>query len=139
MRDPNPTPETAEFWHAAARGELLVRRCRGCGKAHWYPRNICPFCMSADTDWIAGNGRGVIYSFSVMRRTDPSFVMAYVTLSEGPTMMTNIVDCDPAGLRIGDAVEVAFIRSEGGFAIPCFRPARMVSDEGRLCDTSNSE
>jgi uncharacterized OB-fold protein len=57
-----------------------------------------------------------------MRRADPPFVMAYVTLAEGPTMMTNIVNCDPATLQVGAAVEVIFVRSEGGFAVPCFQP-----------------
>jgi uncharacterized protein len=123
LRDPNPSPETDAFWAAAARGEFLVRRCRACGKAHWYPRTLCPFCTSADTEWIRGSGRGVVYSFSVMRRADPPFVMAYVTLAEGPTMMTNLVNCDPAALKIGAAVELIFVRSDGDFAVPCFQPA----------------
>jgi uncharacterized protein len=125
LPDPNPSPETQEFWDAAARGEFLVRRCAACGKAHWYPRTLCPFCSSWDTEWVPGSGRGVIYSFSVMRRAEPPFVMAYVTLEEGPTMMTNLVDCDPATLRIGGAVELVFKPSEGGFAVPCFRPAAL--------------
>jgi uncharacterized protein len=122
LPDPNVSPETDAFWTAAARGEFLVRRCRACGKAHWYPRTLCPFCTSADTEWIEGSGRGVIYSFSVMRRAEPPFVMAYVTLAEGPTMMTNLVNCDPAALQIGAAVELVFVRSEGDFAVPCFQP-----------------
>jgi len=121
--DPNPSPETEAFWEAAKAGRFLVRRCKACGKAHWYPRTLCPFCASLDTEWIEGSGRGTIYSYSYMRRATPPFVMAYVALAEGPTMMTNIVDCDPEGLRIGDAVELAFRSSEGGFAVPCFRPS----------------
>jgi uncharacterized OB-fold protein len=49
--------------------------------------------------------------------------MAYVTLAEGPTMMTNIVNCDPDALQIGATVELVFVRSEGNFAMPCFQPA----------------
>jgi uncharacterized OB-fold protein len=48
--------------------------------------------------------------------------MAYVTLAEGPTMMTNIVECDPDALRIGDAVGVTFVATVGGYALPVFRP-----------------
>ena len=123
LLDPNPSPETQSFWAAADKGEFLVRSCRACGRAHWYPRNVCPLCDSADTHWIHGTGRGVIYSWSFMRRAEPAFVMAYVTLEEGPTMMTQLVDCDPAGLRVGGAVELVFRRSPGGHAVPCFRPA----------------
>ena len=120
--EPQPTAETAAFWDAAKQGRFLVKKCRACGKAHWYPRDRCPFCASADTEWIAGKGEGVIYSYSVMRRAKPPYVMAYVTLAEGPTMMTNIVDCDPDALRIGDAVRVAFVETAEGRALPMFKP-----------------
>jgi uncharacterized OB-fold protein len=122
LRDPNPSPESRQFWDAAGRGEFLVRRCQACLQVHWYPRTLCPFCGSSDTEWIAASGRGVIYSFSIMRRAEPPFVMAYVTLAEGPTMMTNIVDCDFDALRIGDPVRLEFKPSPGGFAVPCFTP-----------------
>jgi uncharacterized OB-fold protein len=120
--EPVPSPETETFWEAAKAGRFLLRRCRACGDAHWYPRSICPLCASADTEWIEGSGEGVIYSYSVMRRTDPNYVMAYVTLAEGPTMMTNIVGCDPATLHIGDRVRIAFTPTPGGAALPCFTP-----------------
>ena len=84
--DPQPTVETQPFWDAAREGRFLVKRCRACGKAHWYPRTHCPFCASADTEWTEAGGEGSIYSYSVMRRADPVYVMAYVTLDEGPTM-----------------------------------------------------
>ncbi len=45
------------------------------------------------------SGEGVIYSYSVMRRVDRPFAIAYVTLAEGPTMMTSLVDCDFDALK----------------------------------------
>lgn len=119
--DPIPSAETAPFWDAAKEGRLLVRRAIATGQAHWYPRSICPF-TGGETEWAEASGRGTIYSFSVMRRADPPYVMAYVTLAEGPTMMTNIVECDPDALRIGDAVSVTFVATVGGYALPVFRP-----------------
>ncbi len=127
--DPQPAPETEAFWAAAREGRFLVRRCRSCGRAHWYPRTHCPFCTSADTEWVEASGDGIIYSYSVMRRTDPLYVMAYVTLAEGPTMMTNIVDCDPEALRIGDAVKLRFVSSAGGYAVPMFFPRSAQPDD----------
>jgi uncharacterized OB-fold protein len=121
--DPIPTPETEIFWAAAKEGRFLVRQCNGCGKVHWYPRAICPFCASCDTTWIDGSGRGTIYSYSIMRRASPPYVMAYVELEEGPRMMTNIVDADVDGIAIGQSVELTFRQSEGGFSVPMFRPA----------------
>lgn len=120
---PEPNPETQPFWDAAARGELLIRRCNSCGEAHYYPRSICPFCASDDTAWEKASGTGVVYSFSVMRQTSIPYVIAYVTLAEGPTMITNIVDVDSEAVRIGQKVRLSFQPSEGGPPVPAFRPA----------------
>lgn len=115
-------PATEPFWSATREGILKVRRCTSCQKAHWYPRPVCPFCMG-DTDWADASGRGTIYSVTVTRRAGPiAYALAYVTLDEGVTVLTNIVDCDLDGLRIGDRVRVAFKVAEGGHAIPMFTP-----------------
>lgn len=44
---------TRPYWDAAAEGRLLLRRCRGegCGMAHHYPREFCPYCWSEDVVW----------------------------------------------------------------------------------------
>jgi uncharacterized protein len=123
MPEPMPTGETREFWDAAKQGRFLLRRSKTTGRAHWYPRSICPFDGS-ETEWFEASGQGEIYSLSVMRKAVPVYVMAYVTLDEGPTMMTNIVECDPDALRIGDRVELVFVATEGGNALPMFRPVK---------------
>ncbi len=120
---PPITPETVPFWNAAAEGRLLIKRCRSCGEAHFYPRAICPFCFDAATDWFPASGRGTVYSYSVMRRAPVPYAIAYVTLEEGPTMLTNIVDCDLDAIRIGQAVRVVFKPTEGGPPVPMFTPA----------------
>ena len=57
-----------------------------------------------------------------MRRAKEPYVIAYVTLAEGPTMMTNIVDCDFDLLRIGQPVAVVFAATEDGPPVPMFKP-----------------
>jgi uncharacterized protein len=91
---PPVNPETKPFWDAAAQGRLLIKRCTACDEPHWYPRAICPFCGSERTEWMEASGQGTIYSYSVFRRAPIPYAIAYVTLAEGPTMMTNIVDCE---------------------------------------------
>ncbi|QIE57766.1 DNA-binding protein [Pikeienuella piscinae] len=120
--DPVINPETEAYWKAANDGKLLVKYCMECKEPHFYPRALCPFCMSERTEWRETAGRGRIYSFSVMRRADPVYAIAYVTLEEGVTMLTNIVDADPETLRVGQEVEVAFGAAANGQAIPLFRP-----------------
>jgi len=119
---PEANPETSPYWEAAKKGVLLLRRCTSCGRAHHYPRALCPFCFGDRLEWQAASGKGTIYSFSVMQRAPVPYTIAYVTLEEGPTMLTNIVDCDFAALSIGMNVRLVFKPTEGGGALPMFTP-----------------
>ena len=114
--------ETQHFWDAAAEGKLLIKKCTACGEPHFYPRTHCPFCFSDKTEWVEASGQGTIYTYSVMRRAPIPYAIAYVTLAEGPTMMTNIVDCDLDSIKIGQAVRLVFKPSEGGAPVPMFTP-----------------
>ena len=121
--DPVVYPDNVPFWEAAGQGRLLLKRCGACGDAHWFPRPICPFCGSDDTRWETAGGGGAVYAVSVTRKAGPvPYALAYVTLHEGPTLLTNIVDCDLDTVRIGDRVQVVFKPSRGGQAVPMFRP-----------------
>lgn len=121
---PLPSPETQAYWDAAAQGKLLYKKCQACGEPHFYPRANCPFCWSDKVEWQEASGRGTIYTYSVMRRGAPvPYAIAYVTLAEGPTMMTNIVDCDLDAVKIGQAVKLVFKPSDGGPPVPMFTPA----------------
>ena len=71
---------------------------------------------------FAAQGRGTLYSFSVMRRVEKPYAIAYVTLEEGVTVLTNLVDCDFDRLRIGDPVRVVF-KPKGEDTVPMFTPA----------------
>ncbi|MFT6624208.1 MAG: putative OB-fold protein [Cycloclasticus sp.] len=120
---PQSNIEIQPFWDATAEGKLLLKKCNACGEIHYYPRSICPFCFSDDTVWIEASGKGIIYSYSVIRRAEVPYVIAYVTLQEGPTMMTNIIDCDIDSVRIDMAVTVSFVDTGEGTALPMFTPA----------------
>ena len=121
---PLTNPETEPFWAAAKEGKFLIRACTDCGKAHWYPRAICPHCFSEKTEWKEGSGRGTIYSVSVMKRAPEVYAVAYVTLEEGPTMMTNIIDCDFDTVAIGQKVTVTWRPTkDDGPPYPQFKPA----------------
>jgi uncharacterized OB-fold protein len=118
---PPASPESAAFYAAAKEGRFLIGRCTGTGKYFWYPRAVSPFDFGPTTMEPA-SGNGVIYSYSVMRRVEPQFAIAYVTLAEGPTMMTNLVDCDFDALKIGQSVTLVWKASADGTPVPCFRP-----------------
>ena len=125
MKIPSPpiNTENQPFFDGAREGRLLLKRCTSCGEFHYYPRAVCPFCASERTEWVQAQGRGRVYSYSVMRRVAEPYAIAYVTLDEGVTMLTNLVECDFDRLRIGDAVRVVFKPAAGGEMIPMFAPA----------------
>jgi hypothetical protein len=114
-----PERDSAPFWRSIG-GKLLVQACEHCGKNFHYPRPLCPFCASTQLNWVECSGRGEVYSFSIVRRSDP-YVIAFVELAEGPRLLTNIVDCDVDAVRIGDAVSVVF-HEVNGISVPMFRP-----------------
>ncbi len=127
---PNPIPApVAEqgnqpFWDAATLGKFLIKTCKSCNQPHWYPRSLCPFCFG-ETEWTEASGNGTIYSLSVMQRGNPNpYCIAYVQLDEGVTMMTQIVDCDLAALKIGQKVKLVFkpTEGEGSPPVPMFTP-----------------
>ncbi|MEC7258830.1 MAG: OB-fold domain-containing protein [Pseudomonadota bacterium] len=117
----SPARETAPQWQSED-GALILARCNTCEEPFYYPRVLCPFCSSDDLSWQKCSGRGHIYSVSVFRRSDPPYALAFVTLDEGPRMMTNIVDCDLDAIAIDDPVQVVF-RDVNDIPTPMFTPA----------------
>ncbi|MHA7598778.1 Zn-ribbon domain-containing OB-fold protein [Alicycliphilus sp. T452] len=116
-------PEHLAFWQAAEQGRLLLRTCRSCNRPHWYPRVVCPLCGSTDTEWREASGDGTLYAFSVMRRVEQPYAVAYVRLAEGPALLTNIETDQLDSLRIGQPVRLRFRRAEEGRLMPVFAPA----------------
>ena len=116
-------PETKPYFEGAAAGKFMLRRCTSCKKVHHYPRQLCPFCFG-DCDWEEASGKGKIYTLSVMERANPPYAIGYVTLPEGPSVLTNFVDCELGSLKIGQDVKVTFIKTEDdGPTLPFFTPA----------------
>jgi uncharacterized protein len=123
LAPPVVTVEGKAFFDAARQGRFMIPVCTACERAHWYPRAICPFCANDKVEWREASGKGTIYTFSAMRRVKEPYVIAHVTLAEGPTMLTNIVDCDTDQVRIGQNVTVVFQETENGPPVPVFKPA----------------
>lgn len=128
---PEPTLETAPYWEACRQHQLQIQRCSACGHRQFFPRIYCAKCFSERIEWIEASGRAKVLSFTIVRRpVSPAFVkevpyvVALVTLEEGPQMMTNIVECAPEDVTIGMAVEVVFEDWTETISIPKFRPVQ---------------
>jgi len=127
---PPITPESAAYWKAALKGELLIGWCEDCKKPHHAPQAVCPLCWSSKTVAKPASGRGKVNSFAVIHQTAmPEFksylplVIAYVELEEGVSMVSNIVGCDWKSVAIDMPVTATFETVSDMAAIPLFRPA----------------
>jgi uncharacterized OB-fold protein len=128
---PHPTPEDAEFWEGAHRGELRIQRCHSCGKHQHYARMLCTHCGSLQLEWVTASGRGTVYSFTVIRQNGVPpfnelvpFVVALVDLEEeGARMMATMPHCAPEDARIGMPVEATFRPAGDQYGLVDFRPA----------------
>ena len=131
---PKPLPFVIEegrpFWDGCREGKLLLQYCDVCQRHQFYPRMYCMQCGSKELRWVEASGRGVIYSYTVIRQNkSPEFVndtpynLAIVQLEEGPRMMSNIVDIDLDDLRVDLPVTVVFDSVSDTISLPRFRPA----------------
>ena len=113
--------ETERFWKAAEAGKLLYGYCLACKEPHYYPRSFCPFCFSESVEWREASGNATVYSYSIMYRSPTGpYTISYVTLAEGPRIMTNLVDCDFKKIAIDAKAKLVWKPSEGGAPVPFF-------------------
>lgn len=126
---PVPTPVTQPFWDATKQHRLLLQKCAN-GHVFYYARTHCPECLSNDVSWVEASGRGKLYSYTVARRPqspefaeDVPYIIAAVTLAEGPRMTSLLVDADPDNVAIDGPVEVAWDDLDE-LSMPYFRPVK---------------
>jgi uncharacterized OB-fold protein len=129
---PRRDEDNAAFLSAWRDGKILLQRARGGGPAFFYPRPICPFTGSRDLVAVVASGRGRIVSFSIVHRPNhPSFndevpiVLAEILLEEQAALLARVVDCDPAAVRSGLAVEALPMPAAARYPLPTFRLAQV--------------
>ena len=120
---------TQPFWEGTRAHELRLPRCRDCGRFHFYPRSLCPQCLSSDLEWVRASGRGKVYSFTISHRPatpafkeDVPYNIIIVELDEGPRMMSNLTGCANEDISIDMPVEAVFDDVTEEVTLPRFRP-----------------
>lgn len=127
---PKSTPESAPFWEACDRGELILCHCDSCGNRFYYPRRLCPKCGRSDLGWETAKGTGTVFSFSEVCvsfygsawESQIPYTVVLVDLDEGPRMLSRMVPSSEPPVGIGDRVAVSFVEFEG-HKLPYFRRA----------------
>jgi uncharacterized OB-fold protein len=123
--------ETAPFWAACREHKLIIQRCRSCGHKRFPPTRFCSECQSAEQDWTESSGRGVIFSWIVVRHPVPKeafapdvpYIVALVDLEEGVRMPANLEGCAPEAVRGSMPVMVGFRAVTPDVTLPVFKPA----------------
>jgi uncharacterized OB-fold protein len=115
------------YWEGCRRGELLYQRCSACHEVNMKPASSCAACGAAALTWERSEGRGRLYSWTVVWRPQhPSFQVPYapaiIELEEGFWLMSAIVGCDHEDLRAEMPVVVEFHPASDDVVLPYFRP-----------------
>lgn len=112
---PVPTPTSAPFWDGLRRHEVWVQFSPSLDAYVFYPRVLAPGTLADDLQWRRISGAGTLVSFAVAQRpVAPQFadavphLLGVVQWDEGPRLATELVDVDPAALRVGMAVSPVF-------------------------------
>jgi uncharacterized OB-fold protein len=135
--EPQGSEVSDPFWDATRESRYVVQWCTDCAHPIFYPREVCPTCLSADAlTWRESSGRGTVHAISVQHRpANPTmadrvpYAVALVEVDAGGgdgatiRVMSNIVECDPEAVAVGDAVTVAWEPLSDGRNLPVFVPS----------------
>ena len=127
---PEPNEMNGPFFEGAGNGRLRLQVCDDCGTWFFPVVTRCGECGGDAINWRDASGKGTVYAHSQLERVYHArhegrlITLAQVDIEEGLRIITNIVDIEPGGVKVGDAVEVTFETAPEGTAIPVFRPSR---------------
>jgi uncharacterized OB-fold protein len=125
-----PNEWTQPFWDAAATHRLVVPCCTSCSTFRFPPGPFCWRCRAQAVEWVEHDGRGEIYSFTVVRHAvipdvrDALPVIAAVVELPGTNecrVVGNVVDCEPDDVKIGAPVTLDWYDVREGTSVPVFR------------------
>lgn len=106
----------AQYRQALDDGRFLIQRCAGCDRAVFYPRMVCPHCGADKLAWATPDGRGTVYSTTVVRRKPEAggdYNVALIDLREGVRLMSRVDGVAPDAVRIGMAVRAQVVQQDG--------------------------
>jgi acetyl-CoA acetyltransferase/uncharacterized OB-fold protein len=126
---PQLTLDNEYFWTSGADGLLRLQECQDCRSLIHPPAPVCRYCRSRQLGVRAVSGKATLSAFTVNHRfgfpdLPPPYVVAQVAIAEDPRvrLTTNIIECDPDDLELGQPVEVVF-QELADVWLPLFKPS----------------
>ncbi len=126
---PVPSATTKFFWEAARRGKLALQYDPVAKQYQFWPRTISVATGRQNLEWREVSGLGQLYSYTVTHVPTPGFEdrgaypIGLVELDEGVRIIANLVNVDPAALKIGMRLKVAFEKIAPDMNYFAFEPA----------------
>jgi uncharacterized OB-fold protein len=112
--------EDQPFWDAIDADTFVLARC-ACG-AYSTRSQACLRCGASALSqcWVPVSGQGTIRTFVIFDKPyHPYFegrvpyVVAVIALSEGPELITNVIDIDVSAVTIGMPVKIVIVERGG--------------------------
>ncbi len=110
---PLPDRDSAPFWEAVNRHELVFQKCSGCGHTRFPVMPNCDRCLSFDFEWAPASGKGSVYSFTVAHyQAHPDLPTPYTVLlvqtDDGPRMVGRLEAPVGTAVELGDRVRIGW-------------------------------
>lgn len=88
-------------------GRFLIQRCGDCGRAIYYPRELCPHCGSDAVSLVPPAGTGTVHAVTTIRRKPDAggdYNVCLIDLDEGVRLMSRVEGVAPTDVHIGQRV-----------------------------------
>jgi uncharacterized OB-fold protein len=128
-----PDADTAPFWEACRRRELVLQRCVACGRFQHPPLAGCRECGGTRLEWARVGGRGTVFSYTIahhpflpalQEHVPYNVVVVELDDAAGVRLVSNLVDTPPGEIRVGMRVELVWEEVGAEVVLPRFRRAR---------------
>lgn len=117
--------ESRRFLAALQERRFETTSCKGCGRAFFPPKPLCPRCGGGELEWAALPREGTLYAFTTQQKairfSEPD-VLGIVELDGGAARMLTKIRAPIERLRIGMRLRLDFVEIEGGIVLPEFVP-----------------
>lgn len=127
---PKPTPTTRFFWDAAKEGKLALQYDPVARRYQFWPRANSTRTGKRNLQWRVVSGKGTVYSYTLTHVPTPGFqdrvpyLVGLVELDEKVRIIGNIVNVDPADVKIGMRVQVTFEKLSDDIDYFAFEPEK---------------
>jgi len=127
---PVPTRESQLYWDGLREGRFMLQHCTQCGKVRHYPRPVCPYCFSMESEFREAPTGGTIHSWTVCHhpfnfffKASVPYIVALVDMDAGVRVNAPLHGVAEADLEIGKRVKLGFEPVTNDVTLPFFTTA----------------